>query len=68
LRRPGLGHPSRQQRTHAVGLLDNKVDAAAIVQLTYDGNALTGTRMLRVLDQNFKGLFLGSMSSSRRAQ
>jgi hypothetical protein len=44
------------------------VDAAAIVQLTYDGNALTGTRMLRVLDQNFKGLFLGSMSSSRKVR
>jgi hypothetical protein len=68
LRRPGLGHPSWQQRTRAVGLLDDKVDAAAIVQLPYYGNAFAGTRMLRVLDQNVKGLFLGSMSLSRRGR
>jgi hypothetical protein len=66
LRCPGLSHPSRQQRTRAVRLLDDKVDTAPVVQSTYHGNAFARTRMLRVLDQNVKGLFLGSMSPSRR--
>ena len=68
LRCPGLSHPSRQQRTRAVRLLDDKVDTAPVVQSTYHGNAFARTRMLRVLDQNVKGLFLGSMSPSRKAR
>jgi len=67
LRGPGLSHPSRQQRARAVRLLDDKVDAAPMVQSTHHDNAFARTRMLRVLDQNVKGLFLGSMSPSRRA-
>ena len=66
LRCPGLSHPSRQQRTRAVRLLDDKVDTAPVVQSTYHGNAFARTRMLRVLDQNVERLFLGSMSPSRR--
>src|ERR1700719_5392367 len=68
LRGPGLGHPSRQQRARAVGLLDDKVDAAALPQPAHHHDAFARTRMLRVLDQNVKGLFLGSMSPSRRAR
>jgi len=52
----------------AVRLLDDKVDAAAMVQLTHYRNAFTRTRMLRVADQNVKGLFLGGMSLSRRGR
>ena len=37
-----------------------------MVQSTHDHNAFARTRMLTVLDQNVKGLFLGSMSPSRR--
>jgi len=44
------------------------VDTAPVVQSTYHGNAFARTRMLRVLDQNVKGLFLGSMSPSRKAR
>jgi len=66
--RPGLGHPRRQQRARAVGLLDDKVDAAPMVQSAHHHNAFARTRMLWVLDQNVKGLFLGSMSPSRRGR
>jgi hypothetical protein len=38
-----------------------------MVQPAHHGNAFARTRMLRVLNQNIKGLFLGSMSPSRRA-
>jgi hypothetical protein len=68
LRCPGLGHPSRQQRARAVRLLDDKVDAAPMVQSAHHYNAFARTRMLRVLDQNVKELFLGSMSPSRRGR
>jgi len=67
LRCPELGHPGRQQRARAVGLLDDKMDAAAMLQPARHHNAFPRTRMQRVLDQNVKGLFLGSMSPSRRA-
>ena len=36
-----------------------------MVQSAHHHNAFARTRMLRVLDQNVKGLFLGSMSPSR---
>jgi hypothetical protein len=39
-----------------------------MLQSTHDGNPFTRTRMQRVLDQNVKRLFLGSMSPSRRAR
>jgi hypothetical protein len=68
LRCPGLSHPSRQQRTRAVRLLDDKMDTAPMVQSTHHHNAFARTRMLTVLDQNVKGLFLGSMSPSRRGR
>jgi hypothetical protein len=38
-----------------------------MLQPAHHGNAFARTGMLRVLDQNVKGLFLGSMSSSRKA-
>jgi len=44
-----------------------EVDAAPMVQSTHHDNAFARTRVRRVLDQNVKGLFLGSMSPSRRA-
>ena len=56
------------QGAHAVGLLDDKVDAAPMLQPAHHHNAFARTRMLRVLDQNVEGLFLGSMSPSRRAR
>jgi hypothetical protein len=65
LRRPGLGHPRRQQRARAVGLLDDKVNVALMVQPAHHHNAFARTRMLGVLDQNVKGLFLGGVSPSR---
>src|SRR5437868_6520809 len=38
-----------------------------MLQSAHHHNAFARTRMLRVLDQNVKGLFLGSMSPSRAA-
>jgi hypothetical protein len=38
-----------------------------MVQPAHHHNAFARTRMLWVLDQNVKGLFLGSMSPSRKA-
>ena len=35
-------------------------------QPTHHHDAFARTRMLRVLDQNVKGLFLGSMSPSQK--
>jgi hypothetical protein len=37
-----------------------------MLQPAHHHNAFARTRMLRVLDQNVKGLFLGSMSPSRK--
>jgi len=68
LRCPGLSHPSWQQCARAVRLLDDKVDAAPMVQSTHHHSAFARTGMLRVLNQNVKGLFLGSMSPSRRGR
>jgi hypothetical protein len=39
-----------------------------MVQSTHHDNAFARTRVRRVLDQNVKGLFLGSMSPSRKAR
>ena len=39
-----------------------------MVQSAHHYNAFARTRMLWVLDQNVKGLFLGSMSPSRRGR
>jgi hypothetical protein len=66
--RPRLDHPSRQQRSRAIGLLDDKVAATTMLQTTYDSHALTRTRVMRVSNQNVKTLFLGSMSWSRKEQ
>jgi hypothetical protein len=38
-----------------------------MLQPAHHHDAFARTRMLRVLDQNVEGLFLGSMSPSRRA-
>ena len=37
-----------------------------MLQPTHDGNAFAHARMFRILDQNIKGLFLGSMSLFRK--
>jgi hypothetical protein len=39
-----------------------------MLQPTHDGNAFAHPRMFRILDQNIKGLFLGSMSLFQRAR
>ena len=39
-----------------------------MLQSAHHHDAFARTRMLRVLDQNVEGLFLGSMSPSRRPQ
>jgi len=67
LRRPGFCHPSRQQR-RPVALLDDEMSAAAMLQSPHNSNAFTRVRVMRVLDQNVKQMFLGSMSPSRRAR
>jgi hypothetical protein len=52
----------------AVSLLNNEVSAATMRQPAYDSDAFARAWMLSVLDQNVKGLFLGSMSPSRKEQ
>jgi hypothetical protein len=37
-----------------------------MLQPTHDSHAFARMRVMRVLDQNIKRLFLGSMSSSRK--
>ena len=69
--RYGTPRGSEEERSRACsraleGLLDDKVDVAPMVQPAHHHNAFARTRMLGVLDQNVKGLFLGGMSPSRR--
>jgi hypothetical protein len=52
----------------AIGLFDDEVSIAALLQAANHHNTLTRTRMQRVVNQNIKPLFLGSMSLSRKEQ
>jgi hypothetical protein len=52
----------------AIELFDNKVSIAALLQPANHRDALTRTRMQRVVNQNIKPMFLGSMSPSRKVR
>ena len=58
---PGLGHPRRQLRARAIGLFDKVIKITTIAPLSQDLNPLTGTRVIGIMDGNFKTLSMGSM-------
>ena len=43
------------------------MNAVRMVHASHHGHAFPRTRMVRIVDQNLKGLFLGSMSRGRPA-
>ena len=67
-RRIGLGHPRRQQQPDAVWQFDHKVRVAAVQETPNDCQAFAGMRVVRIPEDDLKGLLLGSMSCVRREQ
>ena len=67
-RRARFGHPRRQQEPAAIGQLDDKVRNAGVNEMTHNHEALAGTRVMRILDDDFKRLLLGSISCVRRGR
>jgi len=65
-RRVMLGHPRGQQKPAATRLLNHKVGAIRIAESPQNHDALAGARVMRISDDNFKQLLLGSMSPVRR--
>src|ERR1700674_3852729 len=62
-----LRHPRRQQNAAAVWLLDHKVKATPVNQSPESHDAFAGAGMMRIMDDNFKRMFLGIMSWARPA-
>lgn len=62
-----LRHPRRQQNAAAVWLLDHKVKATPVNQSPESDDAFAGAGMMRIMDDNFKRMFLGIMSWARPA-
>jgi hypothetical protein len=63
-----LGHPRWQQKPAATRLLNHEVGAIRIAESPQNHDALAGARVMRISDDNFKQLLLGSMSPVRRAR
>src|SRR6266849_4925683 len=61
----GLSHPRRQQSATSVWPFDDKVDQTGMDDATNDSDSLSGEWMMRISDDNLKGLFLRSMSWAR---
>jgi hypothetical protein len=56
---------SGSQTPRSIGLVDDEMHAAAMLQAAHHDNALTRTWVMRILDQDVKALFLGSISLVR---
>src|ERR1700724_3613966 len=63
----GLSHPRRQQNTTPVWPFDDKMNQTRMDDATNDSDSLSGERMMRIPDDDLKGLFLRSMSRARPA-
>jgi hypothetical protein len=64
-RRPGLGHPSRQQSSVIIWSVDYEVWLVGMGVTADNGNSFSRKWMMRVSHHNLEGLFHGSMSSDR---
>jgi hypothetical protein len=64
-RRPGLGHPSRQQSSIIIWSVDYEVWLVGMGVTADNGNSFSRKWMMRVSHHNLEGLFHGSMSSDR---
>jgi hypothetical protein len=62
-----LSHPRRQQSATSVWTFNSKVNQTGMDDATNDSDSLSGEWMMRISDDNFKGLFLRSMSLARPA-
>jgi hypothetical protein len=62
-----LSHPRRQQSATSVWTFDDKVNQSGMDDATNDSDSLSGEWMMRISDDNLKGLFLRSMSWARPA-
>ncbi|TIP69693.1 MAG: hypothetical protein E5X53_32095 [Mesorhizobium sp.] len=60
-RRVGLGHPCRQQEPAAAWQLDDEVGVTGVKETPQDREAFAGMRVMRIPDNDFKRLLLGSM-------
>jgi hypothetical protein len=61
-RRVGLGHPFRQQEPAAAAWqLDAEVGVTGVKEAPHDREAFAGMRVMRIPDNDFKRLLLGSM-------
>jgi hypothetical protein len=64
-RRPGLGHPSRQQSSVIIRSVDYEVWLVGMGVTADNGNSFSRKWMMRVSHHNLEGLFHGSMSPDR---
>ena len=64
-RRPGLGHPSRQQSSVIIWSVDYEVWLVGMGVTADNGNSFSRKWMMRVSHHNLEGLFHGSMSPDR---
>ncbi|MER8970818.1 hypothetical protein NKI25_35625 [Mesorhizobium sp. M0808] len=60
-RRVGLGHPCRQQEPAAAWQLDDEVGVTGVKETPQDREAFAGMSVMRIPDNDFKRLLLGSM-------
>ena len=60
-----LSHPRRQQSATSVWSFDDKVNQSGMDDATNDSDSLSAEWMMRISDDNLKGLFLRSMSRAR---
>src|SRR6266478_8370670 len=62
-----LRHPRRQQNAAAIRLLDHKVKATPVNESLESEDAFSSAGMMRIMDDNFKRMFLRTMSRARPA-
>jgi len=61
-RRDALCHPCGQQNTATIRLLDHKVKLTAMDNSSERNNTFSSAWMMRIMDDNFERMFLGTMS------
>jgi hypothetical protein len=61
-RREALCHPRREQDAAAIGFLDHKMKATPVNESSQGEDALPSAGMMRIMDDNFKRMFLCTMS------
>src|ERR1700680_2123329 len=60
-----LRHPCRHQNAATIRLLDHKMNETSVDNSSERDDAFSGTRVMWIVNNNFKRMFLGSMSRAR---